>query len=128
MAAQPGNESVISFGNFSHMNERPTMPQLYSLKRNDGRDPVRIIDKIGASNSELGTQLLNDKDGAKMDIIRGDAGRDNIKINAKIFKQWRQESGAPVTWKQLVDTLVDVKLIELAKDIVDALEHADLSD
>ena len=110
------------------MNETPTMPQLYSLKRNDGGHPVRIIDKIGASNSELGTKLLKDEDGAKMAIIGDDARGENIKINEKIVKQWLQGSGAPVTWKQLVDTLVEVKLIEVAKDIVDALEHADLSD
>lgn len=119
---------MISFMKFRHMNEKPTMPQIYSLKRNDGGRPVRIIDKIGARNSELGTKLLNDEDGTRMDIITDNAREDNIKINEKIFKQWLRGSGVPVTWKQLVDTLVEVNLRELAKDIVDALDHVDLSD
>ena len=110
------------------MNERPTKGQLYSLKRNDGQSPVRIIDKIGPSNSELGTKLLKDDDGAKMATIRDDARDKNTRINEEIFNQWLRGSGAPVTWKQLVDTLVEVNLRELAKDIVDALEHADLKD
>ena len=42
-------------------------------------------------------------------------------INRKIFQQWLAGSGAPVSWKVLVDALEKSQLKALTNDIVDAL-------
>lgn len=120
LTPQPGSDHMDSYENFPQMNERPQMHQLYSLKE------VRIIDRIGTKYRELGTKLLNDDDGSVMDIIVEDARGNNPTINIieSIFHKWLRGEGTSVSWNQLVDTLTDVKLKELAKDIVDALKSS----
>ena len=119
---QPGSDHMDSYGNFSQMNIKPKLDQLYSLKRNDNGNDVRIIDRIGTDYRELGTKLLIDEDGEVMETIIHDAMRRTREITESVFKRWIKGKGStPVSWKQLVDTLRDVGLKELAKDIVDAL-------
>ena len=105
------------------MNERPTMKQLNMLERRDGRDPVRIITRIGNEYAQLGIFLLNDEDGAVMTIIKENS-RGNVEdINREMLRRWLAGAGADVSWKVLVETLKNCKLKVLAEDIVDALQH-----
>ena len=126
LTSPPGSDYMDSYGNFPQMNERPKMPQLYSLKRSDGGKEVRIIDRIATKYRELGTMLLNDDNGNKMDNIVEDARGNNPtrKIIVNIFSKWLSGEGTSVSWNQLVDTLRDVKLKQLANDIVDALKSS----
>lgn len=110
-----------SVQSFPHMNERPTMNQLSMLEQKGGGNAVRIIERIGKKHTELGTILLNDEHGVVMEIIKENA-RGNVEaINREILRRWLAGSGAAVTWKVLVEALVDVKEKALAKDIVNAL-------
>ena len=104
------------------MNDKPTMNQLILLKRTDGGNPVRISERIGAQNIELGTYLLNDNDGAIMPTIEENAKGITETMNRNIFQRWLAGKGVPRSWKVLVDGLRDIALLkELANDIVDAL-------
>ena len=115
------DECVKYLEKFPQMNEIPKMEQLYSLERSDGRNDVRIIERIGANNHELGTKLLEDDHGVKMQTIEDNARGKNEKINYEIFRRWLTESKSEVNWKGLLDTLIKVKFKQLACDIVDAL-------
>ena len=115
------DECMKSLEKFAQMNEIPKMEQLYSLERSDGRNDVRIIERIGANNHELGTMLLEDDHGVKMQTIEDNARGKNEKINHEIFRRWLTESKSEVNWKVLLDTLIKVKFKQLACDIVDAL-------
>ena len=107
---------------FPRMDDRPTMPELYSLERSGGRSPVKIIGGIGRKeSSELGTELLNDLNGTTMDKIKADH-RFTEDINSEIFNYWMKESTG-VSWKALVNALRTVGLNRLADDIVDALSN-----
>lgn len=106
---------------FPHMNERPTMNQLSVLEWKGG-NAVRIIERIGTKHAEVGTILLKDEHGVVMEIIKENARGNCEATNREMLRRWLAGSGAPVTWKVLVDTLVKVKEDILANDIVAALQ------
>ena len=103
------------------MNEKPTMNQLNMLERGDDGNPVRIAERIGAKNFEVGTYLLQDDEGVIMTTITENARGNTEAINREIFRRWLAGSGASVSWKVLVDALEKAKLKALTNDIVDAL-------
>ena len=76
---------MASFRNFLHMNEKPTMNQLTLLEWRDGGNPVQIIERIGASNLDFGTYLLQDNHGIIMSTIEENARRNTEDINREIF-------------------------------------------
>ena len=119
----PGDTSKTSSSRsyFPHMNERPTMDQLVILERNGGGNPVRIIERLGAQNFEVGTFLLKDNKGVIMDTIRHNSRGNAEAMNREMFRRWLAGSGASVSWKVLVDTLDRYRLKTLADDIVHAL-------
>ena len=121
MEGRPNN--IVSLRNFPHMHERPSMIQLSMLERGaGGGKPVRIIERIGSKNTELGHFLLNDEDGSIMETIVDNTRGNNEAVNREMFRRWLAGSGVqPVTWKKLVEALERFKLKELANDIVDAL-------
>lgn len=99
------------------------MPQLEMLERKDGGESVRIIDTIGAQYQELGTYLLNDKYGQKLNKIK-DAHKDAKVVCHEIFREWLAGKGKEMlTWKTLVYALGEhSQLKSLADDIVSALQ------
>ena len=103
------------------MNNRPTMDQLVILEPKEGGNPVRIIERLGAQNFEVGTFLLKDNKGVIMDTIRHNARGNAEAMNREMFRRWLAGSGASVSWKVLVDTLDRYRLKTLADDIVDTL-------
>ena len=116
-----GASDKASFRNFPHMNEKPIMNQLTLLERSDGGNPVRISERIGARNSDVGIYLLKDDHGVIMETIAQNARGNTEAINREIFRRWLAGNGAPVSWKVLVDALERAQLKALANDIVDAL-------
>ena len=103
---------------FPHMNDRPTMDQLVILEPKEGGNPVRIIERLGAQNFEVGTFLLKDNKGVIMDTIRHNSRGNAEAMNREMFRRWLTGSGASVSWKVLVDTLDRYRLKTLADDIV----------
>ena len=105
------------------MDEKPSMPQLTSLSA-PGRQPVRIIERIGPQNSvALGGILLNDEHGVIMKNIDANKRGDTQAINWEMLFQWRQgKGGGEVSWKELVEALDTVGLRTFSNDIVDSLQ------
>jgi hypothetical protein len=87
---------------------RPTMPEMLRLKVPQGTANKYFM---------LGTILLNDTVGEKMDTIRGNRRGDNDRIVRMILQEWIQGNGKPVTWKTLIRTLRDCELFSLAAEI-----------
>ena len=116
-------DNKASFRKFPHMNERPTMNQLtIILERGDGGNPVRISKRIGAKGyPDVGTYLLKDDHGVIMETITENARGNTEAVIREMFRRWLAGSGAPVSWKILVDALERAQLKALANDIVDAL-------
>ena len=110
------------------MNNRPTMDQLVILEPKEGGNPVRIIERLGAQNFEVGTFLLNDEQGVIMNTIQHNFKGNAEAMNRDIFRRWLAGSGAHVSWKVLVVTLDRYKLKTLADDIVNALHTSSYSD
>ena len=119
--SQRGAGDKASFRNFPHMNEKPTMNQLTILEQGDGGNPVRISERIGARNLDVGTYLLKDNHGVIMETIAENAKGNAGAINREMFRRWLAGSGVPVSWKELVYALERAQLKTLANDIVDAL-------
>lgn len=106
---------------FPHMNEAPTMQQLdYMYNRKNGK-PLKIIERIGADYSAVGTSLLDDEHGEILRTIEHDKNGKAGDVVREIFRRWRKSSKGPVSWKVLVSTLKKADFITLANEIVDAL-------
>ena len=60
---------------------------------------MRIIERIGSKNTELGHFLLNDEDGSIMETIVDNTRGNNEAVNREMFRRWLAGSGVqPVTW------------------------------
>ena len=83
-----------------------------------GEKKTNIPSIIGTKYTQLGTFLLEDDDGSKVEAIENQY-RDNAeKINIEILKKWIQGQGKqPVTWRTLVDVLREIDLNSLADSI-----------
>lgn len=106
----------------SRLNERPTMEEFIVLKSKGGKNPVRIIDRIGTKYTELCTLLLQDEDGELIKTIVKDEKGITKDITREILRRWLSVGGAQATWKVLVDVLMKVEQQTLADDIVAALQ------
>ena len=103
---------------------KPTLPQLTHVHI-QGREPIKIMERIGGNYNKLGIMLLNDDDGSKKEGI---AASQPQHITENILSTWLQGGGKqPVTWDTFITTLKKVGLIELAKDIEEqVMDHGDI--
>ena len=100
--------------------ERPSLPQLLSLKPRGGN----IISIMSREYKRLGHILLNDDDGTIVDQITDDNSGPNKSrdIVMEILKRWIRGKGKePVTWGTLIEVLYDLELSELASHMEGSL-------
>ena len=98
------------------MAKRPTLPQLICFPVGDRT--VDIIEEIGVKYFKLGTSLLQDTTGAKMDAIIEQCREKAYKINHQVLSRWiKGEGKQPVSWATLASELERCGLTELAGDI-----------
>jgi len=77
---------------------------------------------------DLGSQLLDDPTGVKVDSMEHKHGRDSLRINTAILKEWLRGQGRrPVSWRTLIEVLRDIELSTLAGVIEEACS-ADVMD
>ena len=56
---------------------------------------------------DLGSQLLDDPTGVKVDSMEHKHGRDSLRINTEILKEWLKGQGRrPVSWRTLIAQLL----------------------
>ena len=87
---------------------KPSLPKLLQFK---------VPQKVGTNCLKFGIFLLNDEDGSQIQIIDNDCNGKSERIMCKILSDWLQGKGKPVTWKELIETLRDCDLNELADTI-----------
>ena len=82
---------------------------------------IRIMDMIGSNYHTLGTDLLNDTDGGKIETIKHDH-KLTADILRKIFNRWIKEHQMTNTWEKLVEYLEYARLQALAEEIEKVLQ------
>ena len=87
---------------------KPSLPKLLQFK---------VPQKVGTNYLNFGIFLLNDEDGSQIQIIDNDCNGQCERIMCKILSDWLQGKGKPVAWKELIETLRDCDLNELADTI-----------
>jgi hypothetical protein len=88
--------------------KRPTLEQLYGLK---------VPEEVGTNYRKLGTFLLNDESGCKIDVLEHDCFRQAHDVTMKILQNWLAGKGGPPTWQTLVESLRRCELNTLADKI-----------
>ena len=102
-------------------NERPRMTDLRHLKLPSG-EGFDVAASIGLSYEKVGVLLLNDSSGNEVKIIWTDMKEHVVETNVEILRRWLKGSGKrPVTWRTLIQVLMDIGSTELANDIRKAL-------
>lgn len=109
---------------FYRMNEKPNMKELNVLHGRGDQKEVRIIQGIGVDYHTVGTNLLNDDDGAIMPTIKEDERGKTEAIITEVFRRWLAGKGRkPVSWGTLVHVLRNIaQLTSLADEIITTLE------
>ena len=87
---------------------KPSLPKLLHFK---------VPQKVGTRYSDFGIFLLNDDDGTQIQILENDCLAKCERIVRNILSDWLQGKGKPVAWKELIETLRDCDLNELADTI-----------
>ena len=70
--------------------ERPTLMNLMYLSTSE-RDGINIIQESASSYRCIGTLLLNDRYGNKVDITESDMREKGEKIITEVHKEWMKE-------------------------------------
>ena len=87
---------------------KPSLPKLLQFK---------VPQKVRTQYSNFGTFLLNDEDGSIITQIEHKCLGRCEHIVRNILSDWLQGKGKPVAWKELIETLRDCDLNELADTI-----------
>lgn len=94
--------------------ERPTLTDLIHLTTREGKD-IRIIEESAKSYRPIGTILLDDERGNKVDTIVDDT-RGKAETITEIYKKWMKED-PNYSWKKLTQCFRKCNLNSLASDI-----------
>ena len=102
--------------------KKPTLPLLQRFPTKS-RGVIKIIDKIGTGNHDLGIRLLNDDDGTITANIEAQYKHDPPSRTTEDFLQkWLRGTGrTPQTWHTLITVLREIELNSLAQEIEENL-------
>ena len=81
----------------------PTLPEL---------EKADVLQVVGVKYRSFGIHLLDDKTGAKVEIIVHDMQKAED-ITIKILTDWIRGEGKPCTWETLILTLKDSYIADL---------------
>ena len=110
---------------FAHADDTPTMPELTQLNMTNEWGHIRIKDRIAGHLQDVGTCLLNDKNGNMLDSIERDYDCIHDKVT-EMFRLWLQGQGQKddaksITWSKLIKCLNVAQLQSLADEIKSVL-------
>ncbi|CAI8025304.1 hypothetical protein GBAR_LOCUS14629 [Geodia barretti] len=101
---------------------QPTLPRLQTLTTAFGS--VRIIERMGVKNHDLGICLLNDDTGAITSNIEAQYAPDQNRITKAILQRWLEGTGrTPQSWVTLLTVLREIELKSLAEETAALLMH-----
>ena len=102
--------------------EKPTLVTLEQFPCEIKGDRPNIVAIVATHYRPIGTLLLDDKDGSKVDNIEREALRNPEETMRGIFKTWLKQD-TDCSWEKFINFLRQVKLNVFAKDIEDALRE-----
>ena len=91
------------------------MENLQRLIRHD-EGPINIIEDSAYKFKQIGTILLNDRSGTKVDNIATSVGGNQVEAVREIYKQWMKED-VNYSWTKLTQCLRQCELKVLASQI-----------
>ena len=96
-------------------------PNLIELIRFQGNKRIiNIPQEVGTHYRQFGIFLLSDPMGCRVNnIIHKHHHEGPECINMALLQEWMEGKGQPLTWDTLVNTLENIQLKALAKDIRD---------
>ena len=102
--------------------QKPTLPLLQRFPTKSG-DVIKIIERIGTSNHDLGIRLLNDDYGTITANIEAQYKHDPpSRTTEAILQKWLQGTGrTPQSWHTLITVLREIELNILAEMIEENL-------
>ena len=95
--------------------EKPDLIKLQKLCTIQGEE-INIIEKSINYYARIGTVLLNDRYGEKVETIESDEGGRGEKIIRKIYQKWMREN-MNYSWATLAACFRDCHLYDLARTI-----------
>ena len=98
--------------------KRPCLPEMLAMPRRDG-SKVNIPKQIGCEYQTFGILLLHDENGLFVENIIHDNKENGVEdVNISIIREWLKGKGRlPVSWKTLIEVLLEMNLKVLAGDI-----------
>ena len=95
--------------------ESPTLKDLIHLTAGEGKD-IHIIEESAINYRQIGTILLDDERGNKVDSIEHDTGGKAEEAITEIYKKWMKED-PNYSWVKLTQCFRKCSLNSLASDI-----------
>ena len=96
---------------FQPLDSKPNMINLIKLSTSEGE--IKIVEETAPRYREIGTILLNDRSGAKVDAMVGGIPKEAVH---KIYSHWIKED-VDHSWRKLAQCLRDCDLNVLANKI-----------
>ena len=95
--------------------ERPNMVTLGTMTTRSG-ETISIIDESATAYRQIGSILLQDRYGRRVEVIESDEQWKSKKVMREIYKQWISEDEHH-SWAKLTDCLRQCHLNSLAYDL-----------
>ena len=95
----------------------PNLIELIRFRAKERR--INIPREVGTNFRQFGILLLDDPTGNHVKNIIHKCHGNPEEINTEVLQEWVQGRGQPLAWEALVETLEDIGLSVLAKDIRD---------
>ena len=107
---------------------QPTVMQLTCLRLPsmvDGENKrLNIVERTASHYAKLAMHLLCDVNCDTIASLEKQFQRDPEIIATTVYKKWISGTGKkPISWRTLIDVLREIRLISLAEEIENALEH-----
>lgn len=103
------------------LNTKPNIKDLMCI-RGKNRD-LNLMEEIGLKSWDFGIQLLNDEDGNYMNSLVKQFRSDFKLISSTVLTEWinGRKNAKPHTWWSLTETLRDIGLQKMAREIEETL-------
>lgn len=85
---------------------------------------LSIFERVNTEIKSIGTDLLVDQFGSKIDVIESEYGKGENR-NRKVFSQWLRGGGRKPTWNTLIEALNNAKHKVLADKIASSVREVD---
>lgn len=85
---------------------------------------LSIFERVNAEIKSIGTDLLVDQFGSKIDVIESEYGKGENR-NREVFSQWLRGGGRKPTWNTLIEVLINAKHKVLADEIASSVRKVD---